>query len=850
MKRKQQPALTILFVVFALSISSAQIVLDGSYYNGGHIRSRGVADNRSVYTKVDSIVTETHIVNGIATTRLIMVLRPDFYRQYVKSYTDSVIYVQGRPVLLEDQDWLEKAIDSVEITATFGLPADFVAESLFLWINNEPVAGQIQDRNLASAQYNDIVGVRKDPALLEYHGNGSYNLRIFPARSNQARKICIVFHHTLDDDSLNLITASVPLTFDSSNVSYDVDPKMGKTIGYMKASFSTSDNRQYTVTMPGLGRGEFSPGKALMLENYTIGKLDSGIIVADDPTTGVEEFSWIGRDKVNGKLNIGFDMVLEESTVDLEDEPDTRIIVFDIRNEWWDWNTYNEQMYGFMDIQYDPHSDYEKINILRRAQKYAVLSLQNYVNDSQKFNIIFAGANAGPLFQAPVSPTPENLAAAYEAIRNARPDPAASTENALSHALDMAPDGIAILISDLYQPYNYGKNIYDRNGSYAGYEISDDGSAYDTLLSRIDKLVSQSNATLFTIADEYRLHSIANQTGGFQLASLRGMYYYGYRTYAYYDVDGVRKQVPQLPELYFDNPYNGGITDLEVISNEGVDGIVYTTDYSNYYYARGGIEPLILEDWYPGAQPRSTETLIRVAGTLTGGPQSQYSFTVKGKMGGLNFTRQVIAVPDDIPPAGESNDVQRAFRKTEYLANRNWYENAAAIKDIGKEYHIVTRQTSLLALEPWMQLWEDTISQNQDQARNGTETGAPAALSDMSYSGGSGDDVIDDISLDELISGSTPVQNSNVLRKTADITVRGSHLGLTILLPNQLSGKGITFTIFNVMGKKVYEKTLAPHDMGSRIVIGRSQMNITSGNYLLQIETDSHLRRFKVPLIK
>ncbi|MBD3320761.1 MAG: hypothetical protein GF350_06675 [Chitinivibrionales bacterium] len=816
-------------------------------FNLNNFYSRGVQDRKAVFTKIDSVLTETHIANGTAKTRLTLVIRPDFYREYQQTYSDSIMYVDGRPAIQSVKRLNEEALDSIEITAGLHLPNDFVAESLYLWIGNEPVAGQIQDRKLARDQYNDIVGVRMDPALLEFWGNGSYNLRIFPARSNKSRKICIVFHHTLDDDSGELITAPVPVVFDTANVYQNLSAGNTKAIGYMKAVLSTSDNRTYEFGMPGLGSGRFSQGSRLVLDAAGIVELEKGLIEAEDPSGASREYAWVGRDKVDNGFDMGFAVTLDKTTVELEDEPDVRIIVVDMREEWWDWNDYYEKQYGYMNPQYDysPYSGYTEVNIWERAQKYAVLCIQNYVDDNRKFNVVFAGANARPVFNAPVAPTKANLAAAYTAIRRARPDPDASTLDALDAALGMAPGGVVVLISDLYQPWNYMRYVYDTGGSYSGTDISDAGNTYDALLERIGEQVAGSDATLFTIADEYRLSSIARESGGFTLASLRNNYH-PHPMYASYDVDGTVKQVPQLPGLFFDNPYNGGITGIEVVSEDGVDDIVFTTDSYQYYIARGGIEPVMTDMvYYP--YPQETSTVLRVAGKCLSESRSSCTFTITGKMGGLGFTREVTAVPDNMLSANDISNVQWAFRKSEQLATRDWAANAGKVKQIGRDYHIVTRQTSLLALEPRMTLWEDTVS--QEQATGGTQR--ETASLDYSDTAPSSDNPIDDVSLDELISGATPVEKSSGRSTVTGFSVSTSTSGIELVIPEQFIGQAISIAVFNAQGRKVFGTVLTPGDIhNSRIALDRSRLNLPGGQYTIRIETGAHIRRFQMPFVK
>jgi hypothetical protein len=150
-----------------------------------------------------------------------------------------------------------EVIDSVEISASFALPSDFVVKNLYLWVNGERQTGYIQDRALANQQYNQIVGKRRDPAILEFWGNGQYNLRIFPAKSLVSRKVAIEFQHTFDDDSFDLISASLPLQFDTAYYYSNVSDKKYR-IGFMRVTASAGDARSYFLDVPGVGSGSFS----------------------------------------------------------------------------------------------------------------------------------------------------------------------------------------------------------------------------------------------------------------------------------------------------------------------------------------------------------------------------------------------------------------------------------------------------------------------------------------------------------------------------------------------------------------------------------------------------------------
>jgi hypothetical protein len=816
---------------------------------GGHAQlnlssfySNAVKDAKSVYTNVDSVTIQTSVDRGKAKTAVTMVLRPDLYRGYAWIMP---VPVETRSTQSTPQQVLtEQALDSIEISNSFTLPSDFVAESLYLWIGTQRVAAQIQDRNLAHAQFDSTVGKRKDPALLEFWGNGSYNLRIFPASSNTRRKVELVFRHTFDDDTLTLIRARLPMSFDTAG-SYYYGPAGQKKpgIGFLSCAVSALDNGSYTVSMAGLGAGTCSAAHPLFLSVQNCCQLAPGAISAADPSGSAKEFGWIGADKLDAKINIGFATTLAESTVTLAKEPDTRIIVLDIRDEWWDPNVYYQAQQQYMNPTQAPPQGYtyNRINLWLRAQKFAILCLKNYVAADQKFNVILGGVTPGALFPSPVAGTAANLTAAFTAITAARPDKAASTYSAMQKAIAQAPNGVAILITDLYQPYNYGRYIYDAATRSYTFERSVAGQAYDGLLSNVGKLVTASAITMFTICDEWRLSDLANTTGGFQLSSLRWDYYYRAQPVT---VDGVTKYVPALPRLFLER---GGISGLAVTSPDGIGDIVFTTDS----YWQGGIVPMLATAdaaaaYYPYYR-QPTALLLRAAGKVASLDKSEYRVTISGKIGGLGFTKDAIIVPAQ---SGDDNlmpDVQWAFRKTEQLGNDDWSGNALAIKTIGKSYHIVTRQTSLLALEIGVTMWPDSISPDKTEGNTAAgskalDMAAPAAPSTQG-SGGS----MDSLSLDQLIDA-VPLSVSRISGASADIGIYAylSSRGIIINAPAQMQGKTAILSLFDARGRCVARQQLKAHPQMTWNVCDK----MSTGMYALKMQSGSAVFLFRLSSIK
>lgn len=68
----------------------------------------------------------------------------------------------------------------VEGTFLFPVPANASVSSFSYWIGDKEMKGEVLDRDKARKIYEDIVRTMRDPALLEYDGNGLFKASIFP----------------------------------------------------------------------------------------------------------------------------------------------------------------------------------------------------------------------------------------------------------------------------------------------------------------------------------------------------------------------------------------------------------------------------------------------------------------------------------------------------------------------------------------------------------------------------------------------------------------------------------------------------------------------------------------------
>ena len=90
------------------------------------------------------------------------------------------------------------------------LPAGAAVTDLVLWIDGEPVTGDLLDADKARATYRDIVSTLKDPALLEWIDHQLLQLSVFPIPAGGTRTVEIKYIELLSADG-GLVSYRHPL---------------------------------------------------------------------------------------------------------------------------------------------------------------------------------------------------------------------------------------------------------------------------------------------------------------------------------------------------------------------------------------------------------------------------------------------------------------------------------------------------------------------------------------------------------------------------------------------------------------------------------------------------------------
>jgi Ca-activated chloride channel family protein len=123
--------------------------------------------------------------------------------QLAVTHVDQVFY--------NPNDW------AVEGTYLFPLPLDAAVTDFILWVDGEPVQGEVLDAEQARRTYEEIVSSLRDPALLEYAGRGAVQASIFPIPPKGERRIELEYTQVLPADR-GLVNYVYPLNTEKFSI--------------------------------------------------------------------------------------------------------------------------------------------------------------------------------------------------------------------------------------------------------------------------------------------------------------------------------------------------------------------------------------------------------------------------------------------------------------------------------------------------------------------------------------------------------------------------------------------------------------------------------------------------------
>lgn len=133
----------------------------------------------------------------------------------------------------------------IEGTYLFPVPRTAVVSSFSMTVNGQRIEAELLPADEARKTYEDIVRKLKDPALLEYWGEGLLKARIFPIEPNSDVRVQLAYDDTVEQDGIsNVFRFTYPLL--------SADPGNGGHIDDLRITVRITDNGDIkTIVAPG-----------------------------------------------------------------------------------------------------------------------------------------------------------------------------------------------------------------------------------------------------------------------------------------------------------------------------------------------------------------------------------------------------------------------------------------------------------------------------------------------------------------------------------------------------------------------------------------------------------------------
>ncbi len=126
------------------------------------------------------------------------------------------VHLQDRVAVTRiDQVFTNRSDNTVEGIYEFALPPRAIITDLVLWIGEKRVQGIVMEKQQARQVYDDIVGRRIDPALVEQVGEDRFRLSIFPFPAQGSRRVELEYVQVLEARK-GLMSYTFPLAPESS----------------------------------------------------------------------------------------------------------------------------------------------------------------------------------------------------------------------------------------------------------------------------------------------------------------------------------------------------------------------------------------------------------------------------------------------------------------------------------------------------------------------------------------------------------------------------------------------------------------------------------------------------------
>jgi hypothetical protein len=704
------------------------------------------AISANLTTKIDSVTVDTRMENGVAVSHVKLTWTPS--NAISSGSTCIPVSDTAKGLVPCDYRIMDLGpVDSLESALYFNLGSGSAITDMWLWVDGVKVPAALQRSSLAQAQYNQIVGARRDPALLNSWGNGSYHLQVFPLSSGKARSVELRIVQTVADGAIPF-----PVSFRSGW--YSLQDSL--TLGSLKATWPA----ELSLNLPGeVGRDSDGRKTINLTKVKELAKTSFG---------GYGASTWSGTREGKGYLGGGFKATFDQ--VQSEAPPGARLLVLD-------GGTTRDS--------------------LMRAIKFTLIQVKQLIEDKTPTQLLLRQADGSvtQVFPDYVVLGPDELQNAYAALVAWTPGKASSWDLLGQIAAKYARKGKVAVLLQSGQPDEVFSDPNPSNYRYNSPEYLDWQVRYTAFYARITakqdsigKLLTNAGMDLFTFTNSWELQGLASNAGGGNLGRLDGVPSWMSRVndtgWSHLDLYGP-KRVTGNRGLWIDSVTATGVDSLYWSQQYGNYGIAYASkmmlvDCFDCGYGYGRIDTLDM-NWAAQAKPGTTA-----------------AFRVTGRWGGLRFVKEITTST----PAGTGlPEAGAAWAQMRLDGRKDWTDGQLDWK-VGMAFHMATSGVSLLALEPGMTLWDDTTKGNNP---NTPKTSSGTAAMDRLYLE-SANAVLDSVSLEDIVAGrATGIRSVSGKSVGQGLMVRGSR-EIRFTLPGvQQAG---AMKIQDLMGRTVATVTM------------------------------------------
>ena len=633
---------------------------------------------------------------------------------------------------MTDISWVENKLDSIELSTGFSLPADAAVTDLGLWVGDQRQSAWLMDRSKAAAQYNSIVGVRRDPALLESNGNGYYTLRVFPQSTGETRRLDIEIVQAWRKDIVLPVRITRPPSVPTSvwnGTTYVSEVRYASSPRVVAISLASLDGSQVSLDLgaDGMLTAGSTPGTRILASKETFQAVAAG---------GVRE-SWSAvRD---GRPAFGSRVAFRGSEFVVAREPRERVVFLDA------------------------------IHGVERARRLALLALMQYgTRDGNRVNLLWRERDGGikRLWKEPKSLTPEAALEAVVALKGWTPSDSVSPLVSLRELLASDSGRVVVHISDVARDA-FPEKLDAAWGTveYETYQrrLTSFNQAREAAWKALGDTMHGRGMKLFGWWNDYQASVAAMATGGYSFGTIESGTWGRWRT-------GDSLVVPELfgpTRRGWNEGFQGATlthagmavdsftSDATPASRAIVDDIIFIERPMISIAARRAPASTLFAA--RAAAPTLPDSLVvtlagrnRGAGTL--------ELQMRGFWGGLDATaRKALQVSGSGGPAGVSVWAREYANMLQpWVWARDTITNA--VRNMGRSYRIATSATSFLALEPGVAPFDSVGGQGEsDVSAMSSEKASSMVVRDYAMFdtlvANEGSILLDTLSLESLLLG-------------------------------------------------------------------------------------------------